>query len=165
MVTPLSRQDVEEMLTELAKKPIDKKLAVGAMCYSVAAPHFQDIYTYICPNCNEKTLYTNIFAGIVKQEIPLCKRLLKDFDKNFIFLDESQFCKICNPEIENPSLLLKIKFNKEKEIFIFNNINSFDLKLLIEFFSGNNILKEMTGTEYPLKNYIPRIKEILGIKS
>jgi len=155
-----SKKDIEILLKNLAKsEPKDLK-EMGAMCYS-PVPIYRSA-DYICPVCGEKTIYTNYYASLIERELPYM-RTMANFKNMDIKLDESQFCKKCSPQIEEPKLCLIVKYEAEAE-HITCDISRNDLKILNEFFGGSVVHKTFNDAEQPLKDYLVRIEELLGVK-
>jgi hypothetical protein len=157
-----TREEVNNLLENLASRPVKEKLDMGAMCYS-PRPILESA-EYICPVCGEKTIYTYHQAELVQNEIPVCRGLVARFKGATLKLDEGQFCRKCTPDsIPEPKLCLVAKIEDQQETKTCG-ISSDDIKMLTEFFEGKNIHKTSNDGETALKSNIPRIKELLGIK-
>ncbi len=164
----VSKKDIEQMLISLSKSDPKNLAPVGAMCYKVAAT--PDRIEYICPVCGEKTLYTsdikNIyqrnFTKIIYEDLQQMRQIVSKMPKIDCVLDESQLCKKCSPDVENPDLCLIIKIKDEK-LHKTCNISLIDIELLYEFLSGQEIHRTKYDKEEPLKNYQNRIEELLGM--
>jgi hypothetical protein len=156
-----SRKEIKEKLRKLSETEVPIDLTPGAMCYKMAGS--PERAEYICPVCGTKTLYT-INTEAITHEIPSCRFLVSDLKSINIKLDESQFCKKCNPKTKNPELCIEIKYNDESEKHKTCNISSFDLQLVHEFLKGKTTHLGETGGETPLKDYMERIKTVLDIK-
>lgn len=157
-----SRAEVEQMLENLATSKVKDNLEMGAMCYSPR--QIAEHADYICPVCGEKTIYSWQQAEFVLHELPSCREYARRFDKNTVLLDESQFCRKCTPDsIENPQLCLSTKLEGQESVKTCG-VYPMDLVILIDFFEGKNIYKTDNDSEVALKERIPRIKQLLGIK-
>lgn len=157
----LSKKDIENKLINLLKSEEPQNLAIGAMCYKVAAP--PNRVEYICPNCNEKTLWTEQTAYFIDSEIYKCRQIIENLGFENLKLKEIDFCKNCSPLIENPSLKLEIHYD-ENEIHSFPT-NSTNLTLLKELLEGKDKHTDNYDYETPLKNYIFNLQHTTGIKN
>lgn len=162
-IKPLySKDEVLILLEDLAQTKVKDNLNPGAMCYSPKPITQRAEYT--CPLCGEKTLYTYSEAEVVEDEIPACRRLASRFDKSTLFIDETQFCSKCRKDsVDEPKICLVTKLEGQNEVKTCG-IHSIDLVLLTNFFEGKTIYKTFNDGEVSLKESIPRIKELLGIK-
>lgn len=165
----LNRAAVRALLKKLADSPPPKHLALGAMCYEPMSRIARA--DYVCPKCGERTLYENnksreYIAEIVERGIPCCRR---EFDKlrrvaNEAFsLDELQFCRKCSPTVVEPKLTLHISYADGKTRDV-ENISYIDLRILHELLSGKLVSKDGRDRESPLKDSLPRLEELLGVK-
>lgn len=165
-VTSLNRAEIVKKLQELAKSPVPKDLAPGAMCYSVALP--PERAEYVCPKCGEKTLYTNTSLSVwdLERHINAARRSikkLKEVGGVGLNLDESRFCRKCSPEGITPMLVLQIQYD-DGETREVTGISPKDLQLLIDFFSGKLVCDTGSMGERPLKMFDMRLRELLGLK-
>jgi len=156
-----SKKDIEKMLLDLSKSNPKNLESMGAMCYDMAAPPQRA--EYICPICGEKTLYENNYTTLISWELQQMRELVNNIKSISCKLDESQFCRSCSPKIINPELCLIVNI-EEKNEHKTCNIDEQDVILLNEFLSGSKIHKTFNDAEQPLKQYLPRIEELLGIK-
>ncbi|MCP5501351.1 MAG: hypothetical protein H7A25_15730 [Leptospiraceae bacterium] len=154
------KSEIEKKLIKLALAEVPKLNTIGAMCYSMVPP--PDLANYICPICSEKTVYKSNYAEYITYDLGACRNKVKHLKALGAVLDESQFCKNCSPNIEKPKLCLKIKIQGEKEHKTCN-VTTEDLDVLREFIKNNVIHVGYYDEEYPLKKYINRIIELLGI--
>jgi hypothetical protein len=163
----MSRQEIRRRLGELAKSPPPKDLKMGAMCYEMSAP--PDRINYICPKCSSKTLYASVkpdrvgSPNYVDSDIPECRRMAKTIKGLTVELDESEFCKKCSPEVTTPALKLIVKYPGKDGAIVTRGVSSQDLTLLREFLAGKDRHAGDTGVETPLKNYLQRLEQLLGI--
>jgi hypothetical protein len=122
---------------------------------------------YVCPQCGEKTLYTNQAAHVVDWNLQPARRQIVELQKAAgatMALDESQFCRKCSPEVKDPKLVLKIEFTDGKPHTVVG-VSPDDLLLLTEFFSGKRAHDEGPQGEKPLKDYSKRLQELLGVET
>jgi hypothetical protein len=171
----LDRAAIRAMLKRLANTPAPENTSFGAMCYKPASlPKRAD---YVCPKCGERTLYDdsklsteewvkNGLARIVEREIPSCRREFQGLRKvagDAMTLDESQFCRKCSPSVTEPKLVLHICYDGGKVRDI-EKIDHGDLRMLREFLNGELLTTGDNEGEYPLKEFLPRLQELLGVK-
>jgi len=157
------REYIKEKLSALAESPDVKELKPGAMCY--AAVQNTDSIHYVCPKCGEKTLYTAAEGFFVARELSYCRGYAAAITEIELKLDESQFCKKCCPRVKNPELCIDYKFADDEKTTEVCNINSNDLILIKEFLQGKDKHKTFNDGEEQLKLYVPRLRELLGIKN
>ena len=166
----LNRLDLEKKLQELAKAPPPTKLAPGAMCYEVMAP--PDRQEYACPKCGEKSLYAQSANNGWKiigslRTIDSYRRLAKQLQEKGLDcqLDESAFCQKCGKDANEKAFVLAIRWPERKEPTRTTLRHLEDLELLLEFLEGKDRHSAGAGAEKPLKDYLPRIRELLGFVS
>lgn len=179
-----SRKQIEQQLEVLAKTPIPKNLEMGAMCYEPGMR--PDTATYICPNCSSRTLYRSemffeksadgIFVikpnetywwdaqSYISWEILACKRELNKIEGINIELDESEFCKKCNPGIVKPRLYLYVNIEGEPDTTKIINPSANDIRIIGEFLKGAVKYKTSDDWEHSLTDNINRINELFGFK-
>lgn len=162
-----SRTDIINKLRQLSITPKPVKLSKDAMCYAKATPLERE--EYVCPRCGEKTLYSEIGSlgtrdaiTAIREDIPTCRKVIGGIADASIELDESQFCKKCNPSVKNPQLGLKVTYQNGAPHRTWG-ISSNDCRILGEFFSGASKHKSGMDRETPLQDYIPRLEELLGV--
>jgi hypothetical protein len=168
--TSADRSEIRERLKTLFKSNAPKELSKGAMCYRMAMP--PTIVEYVCPKCGEKTLYTGEEGprsvddtNKVRREIVACRRVLKEIEGLDIELDENQFCAKCTPDLkEVPKICLLVRYEGEKESHRVEGITSEDLIILKEFLDGKDKHTGRQGVETPLRNYVDRLEELLGVE-
>jgi hypothetical protein len=172
----LDRAAIRASLKRLANTPAPKQTVMGAMCYKPASMvHRAD---YVCPKCGERTLYDDSapnssnppkqwLAFLVANEIPSCRREFAELRKlagGAVAFDESQFCRKCSPKVATPKLLLHISYIGEKARDV-NDVKHGDLRILHDFLAGNLLTKGDNDSVDPLKNSLPRLCVVLGVKS
>ena len=159
---PLTRQELQERMKTLAEKKVPNELATGAMCYKVAMP--EDRAEYVCPVCGHKTLYESQTGLYLNRDLTSCRGLVKGLSQIGARLDESQFCKHCNPDFKDtPSLCLITKYSGEEEEHKVCGIDEEDLIVLQEFLSGKVVHRDDYDYESPLKDRMSQISNLLGI--
>ena len=166
----ISRKVMEERLQLLARlpSPLDLKLR-GAMCYSPKP--LPDKIKYICPVCHERTIY-DCNKGSSRDEVDAInnidyyRRLVKRLNDNGLDckLDESSFCHKCGNEAKRNVFFLETKSAGVEKPYRAKLQSTNDLNLILEFITGENRHKGTFDEESPLKNYLPRISELLGIE-
>ncbi len=170
----LSRQDIQKQLAIIAKSPPPKELAMGAMCYEMVAP--LNRVDYVCPACGEKTLYAidDSADDAASQrhwqvtwnlsELDACRRLVSQIDNLDMTLDESQFCNHCSPHTEVPKLGLVIRYPDQPEPHRVWDVSQTDLIMLDAAADGKLKYKGVTDNETALKDSLPRLEELLGVR-
>ena len=167
----LTHEEVKQQLEELAESEPPSELAVGAMCYEAVSP--PDRVEYICPKCDEKTLYALddeenrdywSIINTVQENIPVCRRVLEHIDSVDMTLFESEFCEKCKPDVEQPRLGLVVRYPSSVEPHRVWGVSANDCVLLDEFFSGKDKHTYSNDGEDPLKNHVERLSELLGVE-
>jgi hypothetical protein len=169
----LTREQIKDRLQKLSQMP-KPKVEPGAMCYSSAVS--QQSETYVCPQCNEKTIYAYAKGGDNKKaqqaaetmsrlrNLSSCRRKIGAINGLAVELDESQFCKKCNPDVAEPKLVLVVHHSGDKDPHRFAGVTNEDLQVLAEFLAGDNKHKSSNDSIFPLVNYLKRLEEMLGVK-
>jgi predicted RNA-binding Zn-ribbon protein involved in translation (DUF1610 family) len=158
----LKRSYIKEKLNALAESPDIKDLKIGAMCYAAMAE--RDSAEYVCPKCGEKTLYVEQKGWYVSRELRQCRTNASLITEIELKLDESQFCKKCSPGIEKPILCMDYKFADDTKSTKVCDISSNDLQIIKEFLQGKEKHKTFNDGEEPMKQFVPRLSELLGVK-
>jgi len=158
----MTRDDINKQLEKIAKEPAPQKLAKGAMCYKVAMP--PDRIEYYCPVCKTRTFYNRALApmvGLTKiEEIRKWPAELKKLGLN-CKIDESDFCPKCSKNKNQvPALYWEITVGKQK---IRNKVENVDYQILAAFMVKKAKVKTFNGGEVPLKKYLPRLRQLLGM--
>jgi hypothetical protein len=156
------RSAIKEKLEVLAKTPAPTDLKQGAMCYTVV--NTSDSTYYSCPKCGEKTLYTKNAGRFVQRELPGCRSMANTLSEINLTLDESQYCKKCSPDIVSPQLCMTYKLSDDTSETNICGIDSDDLEIMKEFLQGTEKHEAGQGREVPLKDYLPRLQQLFGIK-
>lgn len=155
----LSRAEVRRLLAKIEKSARPEP-QMGAMCYKMARPPSRA--EYVCPTCGERTLYTDREAELVERELATCQSLFRELPRHETMeLDESAFCRKCRPQATEPELTLTIRFD-DGTTSVVRGVRSEDLRMLGAVLSGK--LTETTSNEgeEPLKDQLPRLRELLG---
>lgn len=157
----LSRTDIDAKLKELADKPAPTKLAPRASCYKVAMP--PNRIEYVCPTCGTKTILKND-TGWLLPNLESYRKQTEELRKLGldIKIDESALCIKCRQEESGTNILhWKIKIDGKGRAVEFKEQ---DIDILRGFLKENNKLDRGPGGEQPLKNYLPRLNELIGPK-
>ena len=165
----MSKEAIINRLKKLAESPAPTNLNMGAMCYKMAGP--PDRIEYVCPVCGEKTLYASDKNNVVNysviqfidRDLGPCRIIAKSITKVKITLDETQFCRKCDPKAKNPALCLTIYYPQDKTSHSICNVEEEDLVLLSEFFADKDKHEYSNDQEVPLKNSIKRLEKLLGV--
>ncbi len=162
----MTRDDINKQLGKIAKEPAPQNLSPGAMCYEVAAP--PNRVEYYCPVCKSKTFYDWTSAPVVGftkiEEIRKWPVELKKFGLD-CKIDESDFCPKCSKNKKNDAqqprfLYWEITVGKRQ---IRSKVQSLDYQILAAFMAKKAKVKTFAGREEPLKKYLPRLRQLLGI--
>ena len=156
----LNRQQIQKMLQRIAttKPPAPK---MGAMCYEMVAPPSRA--EYVCPTCGEKTLYTQQQAYRVNGELQDCRRIMKEMANSAVTLDESAWCRKCQPDVKEPALVLRLRYDDGTTRTV-EKVKSDQLRLLRDFFAGQLLVKGVQDRETPLKEKLGELETLLGEK-
>ena len=159
----LTQEQLDTLLNELAQKPAPKNLSFGAMCYMVAMP--PERKEYVCPVCNAKTIATTDaswigrFLDTYRQLMQQVKALGLDAT-----LDERSLCETCRAKMERPPeigiFFIEVKIGEKTKR---TAINIDDFLKLIAFLEKKDKWTGRTGRELPLKDELPRIRQLLGM--
>jgi DNA-directed RNA polymerase subunit RPC12/RpoP len=170
-----SRSDIAQRLAVLASSKPPKSNDVSAMCYFMAITARSE---YVCPVCGSKTIYaiTPKEPGVDRvlndsweaikavDAVVDARRLASQLPVIKAELDESQFCKQCSPEIMQPQLILIIKYQDGTAAQRTEGIACSDILLLNAFLTGQVQINTGDG-EKPVRDYMPRLQELLGVKA
>jgi predicted small secreted protein len=164
-----SIKDIKKKLKKLAESEPPKELAFGAMCYEMVAP--PKTANYVCPVCQQKTLYKledndgdYQVIELVRWEIATCREEMKKVEGINIKLDESQFCKNCSPDVKKPQLCLEINITNGGKTHKVYKFSYLDIRLIGEFLNGELKHTGSNDGETPMKDYMKRLQELLGVK-
>jgi hypothetical protein len=164
----LDRQDLEKKLQDLAKAPAPANLAPGAMCYSTALPPAS--HEYYCPKCGEKTLYSRDTRKDEAQfwdvrSADYYRRSVKQLQEKGLNckLDETAFCQKCGKDAKTRHFVLETRWPGQEKPHRAMLQGPIDLQILQEFLSGKDRHDAGGRGEEPLKDYLPRLRELLGL--
>ena len=136
---------------------------MGAMCYSMAAPPQRA--DYMCPDCGGRTVYEKGMARMVEWRLPGARREFEELKKvagDAITFDESQFCRGCTPENQNPQLALHVAYRDGRQVTV-TPVSSGRIRLLREFLSGELVHRSENDAESPIRDLVPELEEMLGV--
>lgn len=157
----MTSEEIRSQLTMLAMKKPPKDLAdIGAMCYKVAMP--PERVDYICPKDGSKTLYKQQYVHFIQYDIPRMRTLAETMPSILVSLDESEFCKKCSPNVTNPQIIMTVHYTDRTHTV--KGVSDRDLQLMRDFLSGKDRFTNEYDAETALKDYIPRLEELLGVK-
>lgn len=163
-----SNEQVERMIDRLEARPAPEA-KMGAMCYEMVMP--TPVTEYICPVCGAKTLYP---VEEDQWQTPL-NRLeeLRAVEKEaqeaaaklgtIVDLNEQQFCRQCRPDFEGTPraiLITRLPNGRRKEI---EDFTVRDLRILRDFFLGKDVVVGARDDEEPLKDQLPRLRELMMV--
>lgn len=163
-----SREEIAAKLKKLSESPPPKDLKMGAECYKMAiTPQRAE---YLCPSCGQRTLYAyeakgrNADARFIEEDLPECRRLIKEIKGLALSLNEKEFCKKCSPAAKNPTLILVVNYQDSSTPHRCINIKSEDLILIREFMEGKDRHRDSYDFETPMKDHLKRLNELLGVQ-
>jgi len=162
--TELTREQLDKMLVETAKKPVTSELREGAMCYSRGEPSDPERTEYVCPLCKTKTYHTKRENVWHVQDAMKYRRQIKRVNKLGLnaTLDETDLCSQCRRDKTTDIINFDIVVAQDNRS-IRTQLWSFDLTLLIAFLEKKDVWGTGNDGTRPLKNELPRIREILGM--
>lgn len=164
-IRSLSREQIQEKLRILESSQLPPEPQIGAMCYAVAGHPSRA--EYVCPKCGEKTLYSNNSAKFIARQLEACRRefkMLQGMPELSLTLDESSFCAHCKPEFRPHQLVLTVNY-ADGSSRTSTPISLDDLRILRSFMNGDALYETSSNGPRPLKNEIPRLRELLGVWS
>lgn len=157
----LQQNEWESQLQKVAETPAPKNLEFGAMCYEIA---FYEQNVYNCPVCLQKTIYDKSDQQLMSTLTLLPEYLDKASDiynlRIPIKLVTTGLCSHCSPD--GPRELQWEVMNGEQQVM--TPFEPFDLYILKAFAEKKLVVKDMTDEETPLKNYLPRLRQLLGLE-
>ncbi|HOX43304.1 MAG TPA: hypothetical protein PK668_06890 [Myxococcota bacterium] len=165
---PLSRDEVAARLRALAASEPPKNLEMGAMCYDMAGP--PPTADYVCPKCGQRTQYSREggLTMLLTYELQGMRAQVKSLKGLDATLDESELCRKCSPSVQTPELVLRVRYTEPSggkfEEHRVRGVRPRDLTLLQEFLGGTPKHTGEQGRESPLRDHLPRIRELLGVK-
>ena len=159
---PLTRERINDKLQKLAETPAPAQLSSGADCYKPKAPPLTA--DFLCPKDGSRTSYSNgaELAGRVR-DLPGMRQAATSLPGLSASIDDSEFCRKCTPKAPadpQPVLIVKTPGGGEQRT---RGVTSDDLQLLREFAMGSLKHEGGQGYETPLKDRLPRIRELLGM--
>lgn len=155
---------LENRLKEIAADTTKIDLAIGAMCYKIAATKPG---TYKCRECGRvvSEKYSHYMLSTMSSIIRTVDMIrAMGYD---VVVDQSEFCPKCSKhrKVENPELIFKIRFSKKAEYHVAKSNVKNDYVCLYEFLSGNQKFADRTGNEYLIRDNIPVIQKMTGLGS
>ncbi len=160
----MNKQDLEKQLQALEKAPPPTQLAPGAMCYAPMPP--QQRIDYTCPKCGEKTVYATNNDGFWKVgNTEAFRRGLKALQEKGLNcqLDETAFCQKCGKGAKAKEFILEVSWPGQEKPRRTILQGTSDLQILLEFIAGKDKHDNGPGGEKPMKDYLPRIRDLLGL--
>ena len=163
-----SNAEIERMLERIETRPAPE-MKMGAMCYDMCMP--PPVTEYVCPVCGEKTLYPvpkgqwstplNFLEDLRGMQAQAQMEAVKRGAS--VELDEKAYCRNCRPEaVERPAAVLVVQLPDGRQTRT-ENFTEGDLGLLRDFFAGKDVKVGDQDDEMPLKESLPRLRELLGM--
>lgn len=156
-VKNMSKAEIEIRLKSLEVKKVLPPPPVMATCYIAAPP--RPTAEYLCPVCGEKTIHSTKVNTV--EAIALFRRefnYLKKTSKLKVELDESSFCRKCQPEAKKSEFVLKITYG-DGTVHVTKGVSILDLSKLSYFFENGSYMELLD------RNDAPRLRELLGMKN
>lgn len=161
-MTLLKRSEWERQLQKVAETPAPKNLEMGAMCYSVGV-YQENVYS--CSVCLQKTVYDES-----EEDVRFMLASLTEIQQQAtelynlglpIKLVSAGLCTHCSPD--GPRELQWEVMNGERQVV--TAVESYnDYYMLKAFAEKKLVVKDMFEEETPLKNYLPRLRQLLGLE-
>jgi hypothetical protein len=117
---------------------------------------------YACPICGTRTPFGKGLAQTVALDIPAARAMISQIGGVSVELDESQFCKSCRPEIEQPQLGAVITAKGEPPRRV-EPVRAEDLHLLEVFVRDGCLLASPFAPER--QKSIARLAEFFGLET
>jgi len=164
----LSNEQVERMIDRLEARPAPEA-KMGAMCYEMVAD--APVTEYVCPECGGKTLYP-LEEGEYRTPLNELETLREAEQEaqaaaekvgTLVTLDEKQFCRKCQPEFEGePRVVLVTRLPNGRQQRT-EDFTVRDLWILRDFFLGKDVVVGSQEDEEPLKDQLPRLRELMMV--
>lgn len=137
---------------------------MGAMCYRPAMP--PDRVEYICPVCGERAWFAGETGEMLHREAEAMRRVMTEMEGNPCFravLDETAFCPHCSGALspDNPRFILELVYGEGDTVR--TPVQLFDLQMLAGFVRGELTFTDSYDATLPLKDRVPRLRELLGL--
>ena len=163
-----SNGEIERMLERIETRPAPE-MKMGAMCYDMCMP--PPVTEYVCPVCGEKTLYP-VLEGDWSTPLNSLEDLRRMQAQSqgeagkrgaSVELDEKAYCRNCQPTaVAHPAAVLVVRLPDGRQTRT-EDFTEGDLGLLRDFFAGKNVKVGAQDDEMPLKESLPRLRELLGM--
>ena len=163
-----SNAEIERMLERIETRPAPE-MKMGAMCYDMCMP--PPVTEYVCPVCGEKTLYP-VLEGDWSTPLNSLEDLRRMQAQSqgeagkrgaSVELDEKAYCRNCQPTAEaHPAAVLVVRLPDGRQTRT-EDFTEDDLGLLRDFFAGKDVKVGAQDDEMPLKESLPRLRELLGM--
>ena len=163
-----SNAEIERMLERIETRPAPE-MKMGAMCYDMCMP--PPVTEYVCPVCGEKTLYPvpeghwstplNSLEDLRRMQAQAQMEAGKRGAS--VELDEMAYCRNCRPAaVDHPAAVLVVRLPDGRQTRT-EDFAEDDLGLLRDFFAGKDVKVGPQEDEMPLKESLPRLRELLGM--
>ena len=157
----LSREDVRGLLQELSRSIPPEDLSRGG-CLRVKMP--PDTVVYVCPVCQGSTSYTDASLRLfIWDELPECREIVENVTVLDLRLNERSFCHKCRSDTSPPELCFSLSYLGESQRHETCGVGYNQAALVSELLSGKNKHRDRNGREIPLKWYLKRLEDLVGI--
>ncbi len=165
-VTRASNETIEKRIDDLEARPAPESRP-GTISYERVTE--SPVTEYLCPVCGAKSFYP-LADG--QTQTPLNDlEMLREGEREaqasaeklgaVVSLDETQFCRQCLPDFEGTPhavLVTRLPNGRQKRT---EDCTVRDLWILRDFFSGKDVVVGAQGDEEPLKDQLPRLRELM----
>lgn len=155
------RTDIVKKLETLSKYPI-KNTNVLVTCYmrslSQTDSTGQNYVFYICPVCGSRTKY---LKEDLSYDFVVIRRMVSQMRDVEIKLDETSFCKKCQPHSVNPKFSIDITIVGDDKKIHTEYVTIADIRLLINFF--NNDFNYIAVDSIQRQESLERLEILLGL--
>ena len=167
---PPTKSFLNAKIYDLSTSPTPKRLRAGV---SEPISPIPEKINYHCPVCEEQTIHVRP-KGVYRHSMwTLCnlefmRKNLNEVSKKSklpMSFDETCYCKVCSEDNLTDDVYIEIEV---EGVRVRNKYENNDLRILNAFFSNRKDVNIQMGSgfrAYPLKNYIPRIQILLGLRS
>ena len=154
-----TRHELVQRLERLAQSEPPKDLSFGAMCYDMASPIIEEVP---CPDCQRTKIVGEKDEILREYNVPLIR--IQDRGIPAILIPPKH-CPDCGDGLKDNPFQLEIQYDDlptPHRVELTNGVH--DLELMALFLQGKDRLKHSNDAETPLKDKLPRLHQLFGIK-
>lgn len=161
----MGREQIAAKLHQLAAKTPPPTQQRGAMCYDMSAPEPEQV-KYTCPVDGTVVTFPTSQAQLaadadrIRAALPGLRQMGLD-----VSLDESDLCPKCrgSRKVDAPKLAFVIRYPKGAPAHRVAGVSPADVTLLREFLDGKGVHRLQGPDTAPLRDSLPRLRELLGV--